>query len=119
MSRTRFATAFAEKTIEWAEEELELTREEIGQVVGANRKTIQRWVEGDSVPSPEHRRYLERLNQLRYLLETSFRSMEAGQRWLQTPAAGLRGRTPFFVLTEGDIDSVIKLLGTLAAGAHR
>ena len=119
MSRTLFATKFAGQTIGWAEEELELSREEIGQVVGANRKTIQRWVEGESTPSPEHRRFLERLNQLRFLLEHSFRSQTAMHRWLQSPAPGLKGRTPLFALTDGDIDSVLKLLGTLAAGGHR
>jgi transcriptional regulator with XRE-family HTH domain len=119
MGRTALAIAFAEKTVEWAQAELELTLEEVAQALGANRKTIARWRGGQSAPSPEHRRLLERLNQLRYLLETSFRSPEAAQRWMHTPAAGLAGRTPLFALTEGNLDEVTKLLGTLAAGGFR
>lgn len=119
MSRTQFATEFAGRTIGWAEEALELTREELGQVVGANRKTILRWVEGESTPSPEHRRALEQINQLRYLLEDSFRTISHAQRWLHTPVPGLRGQTPFFALTNGDIEGVLKLLASLHAGAFR
>ncbi|HET7585105.1 MAG TPA: antitoxin Xre/MbcA/ParS toxin-binding domain-containing protein [Gemmatimonadaceae bacterium] len=119
MSRAALAIEYAEKTVEWAREELELTSEEIATVVGADRKTIARWRDGRSAPSAEHRRHLERLNQLRFLLESSFRSPDAAQRWLQSPAPVLKGKTPLFALTEGDLDSVLKLLGTLAAGGHR
>jgi len=119
MSRTDLAIAFAGKTVEWAQTELELTAQEVAQAIGANRKTVARWREGQSAPSPEHRRHLERLNQLRYLLETSFRSPEARRRWLHTPAPGLGGRIPYLVITEGDLDRILNLLSTLEAGAFR
>ncbi len=119
MPRADLAIAFAGSTVEWAQKELELSAGEVAQTVGANRKTVARWREGESAPSPEHRRHLERLNQLRHFLQTSFRSLEAGRKWLHSPSPGLHGRTPIFALTEGDIDSVLKLLGTLAAGGFR
>lgn len=119
MSRAQLAIAFAGHTVEWARSELELTTEEIGQAVGANRKTVQRWQEGESVPSPEHRKHLESLSQIRYLLKHSFRSGTAAQQWMQTPSEALKGKTPLFCLTEGDLDAVLKLLGSLAAGAFR
>lgn len=119
MPRAELAGAYAGKTVEWAREELELTAQEIAQAVGADRKTVARWRDGESTPSPEHRRHLERLNQLRHLLTTSFRSMEVAQRWLHSPAPGLQGRTPIFALTQGELDEVIGLLGTLAAGGFR
>lgn len=108
MSRITFAMEFAGSTVEWAQSGLELAIEEIAQTVGADRKTVGRWRAKQSAPTAEHRRHLERLNQLRHLLETSFRSKDAQQRWLHTPLAALDGRTPLFAL-----------LGTLAAGAHR
>ena len=119
MSRANHAIAFAGSTVEWAQDELELSAEEIARTVGANRKTVARWRDGASAPSTEHRKHLERLNQLRYFLETSFRSFDAARKWLHSPAPGLQGRTPIFALTEGDMDSVLKLLGTLAAGGFR
>ena len=82
-TRDRFEAAFAEQTVEWAEEELALSTSEIAGVVGGvNRKTVQRWRQGRSAPRAEHRKSLEYLNQLRHLLETSFRTDEAKQ-WAQ------------------------------------
>jgi uncharacterized protein (DUF2384 family) len=112
MSRAQLAMSFAETTIEWAQEKLELTDEEVGQAVGVSRKTVQRWKERE-------RKHLEQLNQLRYLLQTSFRNMDAAQRWMHSPLPALQGRTPHFALVEGDVEALVKILGTLAAGAHR
>jgi len=117
--RAQLEMAYAEVTVEWARQALELTDPEIAQTLGVDRKTVQRWREHQSVPSITHRRRMEKLNQLRHLLETSFRTPEAGERWLHTPSPGLQGRTPLAVLTEGDVDAVLQLLGTLAAGAFR
>lgn len=119
MSRAELSLAYAEKTLDWAQRELELSAEEVAQIVGANRRTVMRWRGGHSAPSPEHRRQLERLNQLRFLLRETFRSPDSAQRWMHEPAPGLRGRTPHFALTEGDADEVLKLLASLASGAFR
>jgi uncharacterized protein (DUF2384 family) len=118
-TRAQLEREYAEATLTWVRDGLELTDLEIGRVLGVDRKTVRRWRERQSVPSVTHRRQLERLHQLRHLLETSFRSPEAGHRWLHTPAPGLGGRTPLGVLGEGELDAVIQLLGTLAAGAFR
>ena len=118
MARSRLAMEYAESTIEWAQETLELSTGEIGQVVGANRRTVQRWREGRSAPSPQHRKHLEAINQLRYLLETGFRSADVAERWMHTPLPALKGRTPLFTITEGEMDLVIKTLAGLASGAH-
>ena len=39
MPRAQLAMAFAESTVDWATEELELTLEEVGQALGVNRRT--------------------------------------------------------------------------------
>jgi uncharacterized protein (DUF2384 family) len=119
MARADLAIAYASNTVAWAKDDLELTLQEVAQTVGADRKTVARWLERESVPSPEHRRQLERLNQLKHLLGASFRSVDAIQAWMQRPAPGLKGQTPWFVLTEGGLEDVLKLLGSVAAGAFR
>ena len=119
MSRAELAMTFAASTVGWAKERLELTTGEIGSALGANARTIKRWQECLSVPSSTHRRQLERLNQLKYLLETSFRSPEAAQQWTHRPLPSLKGTTPLFAITEGELDEVISVLATLATGAHR
>jgi uncharacterized protein (DUF2384 family) len=108
--------AYAEATLAWAAEALELTDPEIGHAVKASRKTVQRWREQQSSPSEHHRRGLEKLNQLRYLLEAEF-APAAAQQWMHTPLPALHGRTPLAVLADGEIDRVLQILGTLAAGA--
>ena len=117
--RVELEMAYAETTVAWARQVLELTDPEIAGALGVDRKTVQRWREHRSVPSITHRRRMEKLQQLRHLLETSFRGPEAGERWLHAPSPGLAGRTPLSVLTDGDLDAVLQLLGTLAAGAFR
>ena len=118
-SRAVLEMEYAEATVSWAHDALELTDAEIGQALGVDRKTVQRWRDRESVPSVTHRRQMEKLQQLRFLLETSFRSAAVGQRWLHAPSRALQGRTPIAVLADGDLDAVIQLLGTLAAGAFR
>ena len=119
-TRDRFEAAFAGQTVAWAEEELSLSTNEIaGTMGGVDRKTVQRWKKGQSAPRPEHRRYLEYLNQLRHLLDGSFRSDEAKLQWIHTPNSALAGSTPFFVLTGGGITTVLEVLAGLAHGSHR
>lgn len=118
-ARALLEMEYADATVSWAREALELTDSEVGQALGVDRRTIQRWRDRRSAPSSTHRRQMEKLNQLRHLLETSFRSAEAGQRWLHAPSRALAGRRPIAVLADGDMDAVIQLLGTLAAGAFR
>ena len=117
--RFQIAAAFAGSTVAWAEQELELTTAEIAAAVGGvARKTVQRWRRASSAPRPEHRKYLERLNQLRFLLETSFRTTEDRRRWMHTPVPAFGGRTPLFTITEGEMDLVLETLAGLAHGAH-
>lgn len=119
MSRSELAKVYAGETVEWCQRELELTNDEVAQAVGANRRAVWRWKNRESVPTPEFRRELERLNQLRYLLETSFASTESARAWLHRPNPGLKGRTPIFAITEGELDEVLAVLGTVAAGGFR
>lgn len=118
-SRASLEMEYATATLAWARETLELTDPEIGRALGVDRKTVQRWREQQSAPSVTHRREMEKLHQLRHFLETGFRTPDASERWLHAPSPGLSGRTPLGVLGSGDLDTVLQLLGTLAAGAFR
>jgi uncharacterized protein (DUF2384 family) len=109
---------FAGAALKWAERELEMTDPEIGQALGVDRKTIHRWRKRESAPAPEHRKRMEKLTQLKWFLENSFRTIGQGKRWLHQPVPALRGRTPISVLIEGDIDAVLGVLGTHTSGAH-
>jgi len=118
MTRAELELEFAGATIERAKSELELSGPEIGHALGVDPKTVYRWLHGESVPAPEQRRRMEQLNHLQWLLANAFRTLDVGKRWLHQPVPGLRGRTPFATLAEGDLDSVIRVLATHVAGAH-
>jgi len=98
-------------------ESLELTNREIGLALGATPRTVIRWTNLESSPSPAHREQIGNMNVLRHLLSVSFRSEEGMLKWLMTEIPALGGRTPLHSILNGDIDGVIGLLGTLMAGA--
>lgn len=104
-------------TIDWARSDLDLTYQQIGQAVGADRRTIYRWVERETLPSPEHREAVEKLQELKYLLESIFRDKTAAQEWLHSPVPAFRGRSPASLLKKGKIDPVIEVLASLEVGA--
>ncbi len=118
MTRAELEMTYAKETVDWIQEAFELTIREVGGALGTSSKTVQRWRTQRTAPRPEHRRELEKLNQLRHFIETSFRNSDAAQRWMHRPSPALRGKSPMAVLTHGDIDAVLKVLGTLAGGAH-
>src|SRR5574337_491941 len=118
MSRTELEMALVGATLGWAERELELTDPELGRALGVDRKTIFRWRRRESAPAREQRRRMEKLTQLKWLIENAFRTPAIGKAWLYHPAPALKGRSPVSVLIEGDLDQVLALLATHVSGAH-
>lgn len=104
-------------TIDWASEELDLSFSEIGDVIGVDRRTIYRWRFEESLPSPGHRKRLESVRELRFLLDKVFESSDEALEWLHRPVPMLRGRTPISRLREGRIDEVLGALTGLESGA--
>ena len=104
-------------TIDWATETLGLNYSELSRVLGIDRRTLNRWRNGESAPSPRHRELLEKLQVLRYLLETVFEDSAAGLRWLHSAVPLLRGRSPIMMLLEGRLDDVIGVLAGIESGA--
>lgn len=114
----RLELTAASTTIDWASEELDLNYSEIGDVIGVDRRTIYRWRSRESLPSPEHRRRLESVRELRFLLGKVFEDLDGALEWLHRPVPMLRGRTPISRLREGRIDEVVGVLAGLESGAH-
>lgn len=97
---------------------LDLSYTEIGDVVGVDRRTIYRWRSRESLPSPEHRKRLESVRELLFLLEKVFGDLDQALEWLYRPVPMLRGRTPISRLREGRIDEVLGVLAGLESGAY-
>ena len=108
----------ASTTLDWASETLDLSYSEIGDLIGVDRRTIYRWRFEESLPSPSHRRRLESVRELRFLLDKVFEDSEKALEWLHRSVPMLRGRTPISLLREGRVDEVIGVLAGLESGAY-
>ena len=117
MSVAHLEKTFVQNALRAAQRELGLTDAEIGGVVGAHRRTIQRWKhDAQALPSPAHREQMEQITELLYLLRSTFRTMDVAREWLHSPVPLLRGRTPISLLRKGEIEEVISVLAGLNSG---
>ncbi|MBA2670464.1 MAG: DUF2384 domain-containing protein [Gemmatimonadetes bacterium] len=106
------------RTLDWARETLDLSMEELGQVIGTTRRTVQRWRARESLPSPEHREKLDEMGELRYWLETVFeKDVDAAHSWLTTRLPSLRGQTPISHIRKGRIKEIVGILAAFESGA--
>lgn len=117
-SRALFASTHAQNTVEWATTALELGIDEVAAAVGASRRTVHRWQGAEAPPSPDHRKKLEELQQLKHLLGEVFRTPDTALEWFHTPVPALGGRTPHFALMEGGAGPLVGLLASIRTGAH-
>lgn len=117
MATTGFEIEAANRTLDWAREDLGLGWSELGEAIGADRRTLLRWRQGENVPSPEHRERIEDLRELRFLLETLFPDPDARSEWLYSSVGLLRGRTPMSLIRRGRIADVLGVLAGLESGA--
>lgn len=113
-----FETRTASTTVRRAYERLDLNWTEIGESVGATGKTVVRWRDREHAPSREHRRQLEKLQELLYLVDELFDTPAEAREWFYSPVPMLRGRTPVSLLVDGEIDQVLSVLAGLESGAY-
>lgn len=104
--------------LEWYRTVAEYTSSELGEMLGVNERTVKRWTQKETLPAPEQRAAIRRLNELRFLLSTVMASETAALTWLHTPTNHFRGRSPTDVLRSGGVEDVIGLLAAFESGAH-
>jgi transcriptional regulator with XRE-family HTH domain len=118
MSLAEMELVEAERSLDWARETLDLSMEELGQMLGTTRRTVQRWRARESMPSSEHREKLDEIGELRFWIETVFDgNQDSAQRWLTTHLPSLRGQTPIAQIRKGRIRKIIGILAAFESGA--
>jgi len=118
MSTAELKFLVAESTTEWAQEKLDLSIVDLADILSINRRTIQRWNRKENVPSRSHLVQLEKLSELRYLLESVFNEYQEALKWLWSPCPSFKGRTPISLLLKADIDPVLELLASIESGTY-
>jgi len=118
MSTSELKFRVAESTTEWAQDKLDLSIVDIAEVLGISRRTIQRWQQKQNVPSRTHLEQLEKLNELRFLLESVFKDYDTALKWLWSPSPFFKGRTPISLLRKAEIDPVLEILASIESGAY-
>lgn len=92
-----------------------LTLAEIGEIVGAGERSVQKWAAGAARPEGAKR---DRLLELQYVIEelSDVYKPEGIDIWLHAPQRALGGRRPIDTLKAGDFESVLQLVQRLAGG---
>lgn len=98
-----------------ATERTELDRADVAGLVGANPRTVARWLAEDSEPRTDVRRRLLEvlavLEQLSGVLEP-----QAAHDWLFSPNIAFEQRKPIELLSAGEWRRVLGLIDALAEG---
>lgn len=109
-----------EDTVLWTEKTFGFSESEIGGIIGVEGSTVHRWKKGRTVPRSENYDEMEDLRELKYMIEKVFgEDTDRIREWLHTQVDYLNGRTPVSYLRKGDLEPLIKMLSTIASGAHR
>jgi uncharacterized protein (DUF2384 family) len=112
------ASRKAESTVQWSHDVLELTWEEVADILGTTSRTLQRWREQGTTPLRENAERVEKLDELRFWLEAVFEGdWERARSWLNTRVMDLRGKAPMELIRRRRLDKVIELLATAHEGA--
>lgn len=92
-----------------------LTLAEIGEIVGAGERSIQKWAAGDARPEGAKR---DRLLELQYVIEelSDVYKPEGVEIWLHSRQRALGDRRPLDVLKAGEFHTVLRLVQGLAGG---
>jgi uncharacterized protein (DUF2384 family) len=100
------ASRKAESTVEWSHDVLELTWDEVAEILGTTSRTLQRWREQGTTPLRENAERVEKLDELRFWLEAVFEGdWEQARKWLNARVIDLRGKTPMEVIREQRTDN--------------
>jgi len=108
------AEALALKVSELTEE-LKMSQEDIGLIVGATARSVARWASGEVAPQRLNR---QRLIELAYVAEalTEVIRGEDANLWIFSPNRLLNHDTPAERIQQGDFRSVLAAIEALAEG---
>jgi hypothetical protein len=81
-------------------------------------RTIERWMNTDTLPQKDQRLMFERLDALRTRLVESLGSKRAARVWFHTDNAYLRGMKPVEVLASGRLDVVEAAIAAYDAAVY-
>ena len=98
------------------EADLGLSATDLTGALSIDRKTLGRWVSGETYPQREARRRLIALLGLRDHLAENFTDFDGAREWLNAPARYLGGITPVEALRTGRLDRVEATLEVLESG---
>lgn len=94
-------------------DELRLTQEEVGEIVGATQRTVARWSAGEATPRPDARRRLVELAYVADEVATVIRPEDVNL-WMFAPNRLLDGDTPADRIREGRYKDVLAVIAALA-----
>lgn len=108
----------AESVVAWAHDQLGLSYQDVGEAVGASRRSVIRWRTGTTTPRRENERRLARLDELRFWLHEVFGAdRDAMDEWFRARLRDLEGKTPLEAVLAGNVEDVIEILATYETGA--
>ena len=104
------------QAVQQIEADLGLPAKDLTGALDVDRKTLDRWVKGETYPQREARKRLIALLGLRDHLAESFDDLAGAREWLNAPARYLGGITPVEALRTGRMDRVEAALEVLESG---
>lgn len=107
----------AENAIQMAGDELGLNLNEVASAIGVHRRSVYRYINHESAPSPDVRENLAKLREITQLLSEVFTDKDAELTWLYSSVPMLRGQRPVDKIRKGELDEVISVLAGHYSGA--
>ena len=93
-----------------------LSEEQLAEVLGASRRTVQRWRAGTAYPQQLARQRLAELLRLQRRVRETFKGRDAVRRWFHSESRYLGGMTPAEAIRVGRLDRVEAALEALDSG---
>lgn len=107
----------AEKAILMVGNKLGLNLSEVASALNVHPRTVYRYKNHESVPSPDVRDRLGKLREISQLLTEVFVDQEAQLDWLYGSVPMLLGQRPIDKIRKGELDEVISILAGIYSGA--
>lgn len=98
------------------ESDLGLSAEDLTGALSIDRRTLKRWISGETYPQREARRRLVDLLALRQRLCDAFAGPDGAREWLHASSRYLGGITPAEALRSGRLDRVEAAFEVLESG---